>query len=84
MKTEKTQLLIDYGVMMGRPPGFPMHIAPKDVDAAILTHCHLDHSGILPILYTRQVSTILNSSDSGTNTDSDKGLDTSLRILSSI
>ena len=51
VKTEQTQILLDYGVMMGRPPGFPMHIAPKDVDAAVLTHCHLDHSGVLPIFY---------------------------------
>ncbi|MCW3981096.1 MAG: MBL fold metallo-hydrolase [Candidatus Bathyarchaeota archaeon] len=51
VKTERSQILLDYGVMMGRPPGFPMHIAPKDVDATILTHCHLDHSGVLPIFY---------------------------------
>ena len=51
VKTEKTQLLLDYGVMMGKPPKFPLHIAPNDVDGLILTHCHLDHSGALPIFY---------------------------------
>lgn len=51
VKTDKTQLLLDYGVMMGDGPGFPMHIAPNDVDGLILTHCHLDHSGALPIFY---------------------------------
>lgn len=51
VKTDKTQVLLDYGIMMDREPGFPMHIAPKDVDALILTHCHLDHSGALPIFY---------------------------------
>jgi putative mRNA 3-end processing factor len=51
IKTDRTQVLLDYGVMMGHEPGFPMHIAPKNVDALILTHCHLDHSGALPIFY---------------------------------
>jgi len=51
VKTDKTQVLLDYGVMMDNEPGFPMHVAPKDVDALILTHSHLDHSGALPIFY---------------------------------
>jgi putative mRNA 3-end processing factor len=51
VKSEKTQVLLDYGVMLDREPGFPMHVPPKEVDALILTHSHLDHSGALPIFY---------------------------------
>jgi len=54
VKSEKSQVLLDYGVMLDREPGFPMHVPPKEVDALILTHSHLDHSGALPIFYIDQ------------------------------
>ena len=49
-----TNLLLDYGVMFGRrgtPPTYPLHVKPKDVDAIIITHAHLDHSGNVPSLF---------------------------------
>jgi putative mRNA 3-end processing factor len=54
VKSEKSQILLDYGVMLDREPGFPMHVPPKEVDALVLTHSHLDHSGALPIFYIDQ------------------------------
>jgi len=51
VKSEKNQLLLDYGVMFGDEPGFPMHIPPKEVDAIVLTHSHLDHSGGVPLFH---------------------------------
>jgi putative mRNA 3-end processing factor len=51
VKSEKSQVLLDYGVMLDNEPGFPMHVPPKEVDGLILTHSHLDHSGALPIFY---------------------------------
>jgi len=58
LKTEKTQLLLDYGILMGRPPGFPMHVPPKEVDAVILCHSHLDHSGAVPIFHIQEEKTV--------------------------
>ena len=51
VKSSKSQVIIDYGVMLDNEPGFPMHVPPKDIDGLILTHSHLDHSGALPIFY---------------------------------
>jgi putative mRNA 3-end processing factor len=54
IQTEKTQVLLDYGVMINHEPGFPMHVPPKELDAVILTHSHLDHSGAVPIFHIQE------------------------------
>ena len=49
-----TNLLLDYGVLFGKrgtPPEYPIHVKPKDLDAIIITHAHLDHSGNVPSLF---------------------------------
>ena len=53
VKSAKTQAIMDYGVMLDHEPGFPMHVPPKEVDALLLTHSHLDHSGAIPIFYVQ-------------------------------
>jgi len=51
IKGGETQLIIDYGIILDREPGFPMHVPSKEVDGIILTHSHLDHSGAIPIFH---------------------------------
>jgi len=51
---EGTNLLLDYGVLFGRrgtPTQYPLHVKPKDLDAVVITHAHLDHSGNVPSLF---------------------------------
>lgn len=44
-------VVLDYGVMVNHHVGFPMHIPPKEVEAIILTHAHLDHVGSAPLFF---------------------------------
>lgn len=49
-----TKILLDYGVLFGKrgtPPQYPLHVKPRDLDAIVITHAHLDHSGNVPSLF---------------------------------
>ncbi|MFL6423117.1 MAG: MBL fold metallo-hydrolase [Nitrososphaeraceae archaeon] len=58
MKSENASILLDYGVLLRREPIYPVHVKPKDIDAVIVSHAHLDHSGFVPSLFLSQSSEI--------------------------
>jgi hypothetical protein len=56
LSTPTSKVLIDCGMAMGENRGSPYinlpEVMPFDsIDAAVVTHAHLDHSAIVPLLY---------------------------------
>lgn len=47
------KLLVDFGMEQGRNAyeNAKIPCAPSQIDAVLLTHAHIDHSGLLPFLY---------------------------------
>ena len=54
VKANHSHILMDYGVLLKREPIFPMHVKPRDIDAVVISHAHLDHSGFVPSLFLSQ------------------------------
>ncbi|CAB0150182.1 Ribonuclease [Pseudidiomarina piscicola] len=56
LETDTTRVLIDCGLFQGykwlrKRNRQPLPLAIENVDAIVLTHAHLDHSGFTPVLY---------------------------------
>ncbi len=55
VKGANTKLLLDYGVLIKEErPSFPLSTSPKGLNGIIISHAHLDHSGIAPLFYTSE------------------------------
>src|SRR5213083_3454537 len=55
LETDRARVLIDCGMFQGSPNDVirnrvPFAYTPREVDALLLTHAHLDHCGLIPHL----------------------------------
>jgi metallo-beta-lactamase family protein len=55
IETSRAKVLIDCGMFQGSPNEVirnrvPLAYEPRDLDAILLTHAHLDHCGLLPLV----------------------------------
>ncbi|TMF63600.1 MAG: MBL fold metallo-hydrolase, partial [Chloroflexi bacterium] len=55
LTTDRARVLVDCGMFQGSPNEvtrnrLPFAFAPREVDALLLTHAHLDHCGLIPAL----------------------------------
>ena len=67
LETNGNRYLFEYGMKPSKPPEFPLPAPP--VDYTFLTHCHLDHSGMIPSLcsdrrqkiFTTQITSLISN-----------------------
>jgi len=48
---DKKTMLVEYGMSPTKPPEYPL--TPPRIDHLFLTHCHLDHCGMVPVICAR-------------------------------
>lgn len=53
ISSDGVNFLLDYGVELGKEPLYPLQVNPHEINAAIITHAHLDHSGNIPSLFVK-------------------------------
>jgi len=63
LETSDIRLLFEYGMSPGKPPAYPL--PPPAVDLVLLTHAHLDHSGMIPWLFSRTDQKIITTQLTG-------------------
>jgi putative mRNA 3-end processing factor len=59
LEMEDIRVLFEYGMSPGKPPTFPL--PPPQIDITLLTHAHLDHSGMIPWLCARENTLVLGT-----------------------
>lgn len=53
IESNKAQILLDFGLFQSeaiKENKIPENLRPKEIDAVCLSHSHIDHSGLLPLL----------------------------------
>jgi len=55
VKTDRARVIVDCGLFQGSPSEAarnrePILYDPARIDAIVLTHAHLDHCGLLPVV----------------------------------
>ncbi|MHA1292897.1 MAG: MBL fold metallo-hydrolase [Promethearchaeota archaeon] len=56
-----TKCLLDYGIRLTEEDRFPFEVKANEIKAIALTHCHIDHSGALPIIYKGKSPSLLTN-----------------------
>ncbi|MFX0101591.1 MAG: MBL fold metallo-hydrolase [Candidatus Hodarchaeota archaeon] len=51
VKHDSSQVLLDYGISMKGKQILPGDIIPRDLNAIVVSHAHVDHTGALPYAY---------------------------------
>ena len=68
LDTGRAKVLIDCGMFQGSPNEsvrnrVPFAFEPSELDAVVLTHAHLDHCGLLPVLVREGFSGPIHCTD---------------------